>query len=61
MAPTNRLITGKVNLNSDFFSSKVFKRDQGEEGDQTTQEVIRSSYVFPANDGEESKIESNKA
>jgi len=52
----NRLITGKVNLNSDFFSSRVFKRDQGEAGDQKKREGLRASFR-QANDGEESKNE----
>ena len=52
----NRLITGKVNLNSDFFSSRVFKRDQGDFSAQKKREGPRS-FIGQANDGEESKNE----
>jgi len=60
MAPINRLITGKVNLNSDFFSSRVFKRDPGETGDQKSTRA-RASIALHPNEAEESKIDRSAA
>ena len=56
----DRVITGKVNLNSDFFSSRVFKRDTGETGDQKSTRTTGASLWSP-NDAEESKIDRSAA